>query len=365
MVVNVRNQFLQKGILLRDNWIEQTLQHIQQHQPINNNIFPIDKIFAHFLCSDICHSSHPCIPNEFNNIWKGLHILQMEEILNICSSNFENNNKKISQNPKLLRMKLNDGQSIIHCLIFSNISNLDLHLEIGSKIALKNVTVRRGYCILTHFNTKVMKSVVNQLLIKEEKNVIKDEQKIDIHRNANENEIQRLSNQRRRFTSSNDSFFVPPESIIEDSNQLRIENEEKQIILKEETTKYGNAQWICERCTYANNQLNTECDMCHASKNVIGSGGKKVQMNQSRNILIENIKHMTDVNRMSVSVVSDDEDIVILSPKSAHAFKNEKREIVSRNEIRSLNNNKSRKISIEYDWNFNNVNGLSLENDVF
>ena len=146
------NEFRNKGFNLKKEWVNQCIQHT------NSSSHTV--IFQQLLCCDMMDWSKPIIPDNFQTFnkkeWNGLYVLQIEDIINLCSAKFEDKHIDPSQNPKLLRLKLSDGYSFIHAMVYQKINNLNLTTPKGTKIAIKNVFVRRSYLMLTNETAKIL-----------------------------------------------------------------------------------------------------------------------------------------------------------------------------------------------------------------
>ena len=174
------NEFKKKGFNLKQEWLNACIQYL------NTDCRNI--IFEQLLCCDIMDWNQTSfIPHNFNSLhqteWNGLYILQIEEIINLCAAKFENKNIDPNINPKLLRLKLTDGYSIIYSMVYQNINNLNLLTPKGTKIAIKNGYVRRGYLMLTNSTATILNGGVPSLNIEnieENKSNQDDEKKQNI-----------------------------------------------------------------------------------------------------------------------------------------------------------------------------------------
>eukprot|EP01083_Nonionella_stella_P301519 1034874_1 len=211
--------FRTEGFHLLENWLNACIDHINSN---SRNI-----IFSQLLCTDIVDWGTPCIPNHFNTFhqreWNGCYVLQINEIINLCAATFEDKNVDSAVNPKLLRLKLTDGHTMIHGMVYTHIDGLSLDLSLGSKIVIKNAYVRRGYLILTNSNAIILNGIAGA---NEEKQSHDD----DDHKDNNSNNNNRNaanntnSNNRQRMEIDDDDQSRNTDRINDNLNRNRNRN---------------------------------------------------------------------------------------------------------------------------------------------
>ena len=159
---------------------------------INGNRSNVDHlIYEQFLCCDISDSSKGVILSDFgcsnDGIWHGRHVLQIEDVINICEACFENKNRDLNKNPKLLKIEMTDGLKKIYAMEYSKIDNLSLNVNVGTKIVLQNPMVKHGICVLTNGNSKILFGGT-PLIESENKGKEKEKEKEDGKQKENKNE---------------------------------------------------------------------------------------------------------------------------------------------------------------------------------
>ena len=143
----VSESLKKKGFHVKDKWLKSCMKHLDS--------IDIDLILEQLLCTDICQWNNlSVIPNDINALhkttWKGVYVLQIEDVVNLCAAKFEKKCYNSHLKPQLLRVKLTDGYFVVYGLIHESVVDLNVDIVHGAKVLIKDAYIRRGYLMISN-----------------------------------------------------------------------------------------------------------------------------------------------------------------------------------------------------------------------
>ncbi|ETO14207.1 hypothetical protein RFI_23160, partial [Reticulomyxa filosa] len=152
---SVRKLLSERHLCLKSDWLQQCFEKESGRNSRKAEREITEGVYGQFLCTDLADSSAACFPDRLcffhRQVWAGVYVLQLLEIVNATQAQFEGKNKE-AQGPtasRLLRLLLTDGVHIIYGMEYSRISGLSVSTPVGCKIMVKDVELRHGYLLLT------------------------------------------------------------------------------------------------------------------------------------------------------------------------------------------------------------------------
>ena len=172
----------QTNVNLRRNWIAKIQPSFREFGSKPASI----KLYEKWLLTDICESSHPCLPQSINTttqIFTLNNTLQITKIKDISTpgyqqllklkdkvsiSELENENKYFDKPiRRMYLLELTDGNITINGIECKPVHSLTPNVLPGAKIVLKGmIPVRKGYALLEGNNIEVLGEFKNDFKIR-------------------------------------------------------------------------------------------------------------------------------------------------------------------------------------------------------
>lgn len=162
----------QTNVSLRRDWIAKIQPSFREFSSKPAAI----RLYEEWLLTDICESSHPCLPQNINTVtqvftlnntlqlnkMKDISISGYQQLLKlqkkVSISELENENKYTDKPTKrMYLLELTDGNVTINGIECKPIHSLTPNVLPGAKIALKGmIPVRKGYAMLEGNNISIL-----------------------------------------------------------------------------------------------------------------------------------------------------------------------------------------------------------------
>lgn len=166
----IQKKFAENYIFIELDWINKCIESIQtRHLPNNFNIQRdpslLELVYSRYLQADLNIIGQGSLPPNIirwhDQVLKGYHVLQIDEVINIGES-VENRYKQSTK--RTLKMCLTDGKQKVFALEYKPIPSFSVDTPAGTKILVWEVLVRRGTLLLMGSNVKVLGGRVKRLV---------------------------------------------------------------------------------------------------------------------------------------------------------------------------------------------------------
>lgn len=163
-----------KGIYCNGPWVVQAIAHLRNQGPVGASVEAVaEKVFNLYLYSDIYDSSdygqggNPgMLPANVRSMHKEVLakdqaiVLQVDEVTNIGSSL----DQQGQEANRYLKLFLTDGENFVVGLEHKRVNDLRLNLPAGTKVCIKNASIRHGALLLSNSSFKVLGGEVGRLM---------------------------------------------------------------------------------------------------------------------------------------------------------------------------------------------------------
>eukprot|EP00667_Euglena_gracilis_P022756 EG_transcript_25458 len=142
-----------QGIAVTPDWLQRCWEHLQQH---GVHTPAVDHVYQQLLQADFAEIGAGVLPADLSTVARGVLegpcVVQVEAVRDISESGPDATERRLLANPRergkrCLRLECTDGQRRVPCLEYRPCPSLD-HAQVGMKLQLRNVNVRRGLLLL-------------------------------------------------------------------------------------------------------------------------------------------------------------------------------------------------------------------------